>query len=344
MNTAVLLLADPSPTLRFLVLTELLDRDSNDPEVRELQKLRRNDPLVGDVINNQESDGSWRAGSFRGSPSAEKLLVTSLALTRLGYLGFDSTDSCVQKGIAYLLKQQRRDGSWPLPAGRTEDEPGEGYSLMPLQTAFPLRALVTCGYAKEPDAERAYDWLIANRLPDGAWPTGISAGNYGYVAGYRRLAHSRWGCRSNTTACLICLAHHPQRRMGTEAQRALDLLLGRETREQHALGIEVTRLIGAEKSRGFLTYFARFDLALLLDLCWRVGASIEDDRVADLVEFIKTIKGSFGLWEYPARLMSSRWVTFDILRSLSRIDRTQDWFSFEPRTPFQAYPRWRKRY
>jgi hypothetical protein len=37
-------------------------------------------------------------------------------------------------------------------------------------------------------------------------------------------------------------------------------------------------------------------------------------------------------------------VTFDLLRSLSRIDETGDWLSAEPRTPFQAYPRRARRY
>ena len=114
-----------------------------------------------------------------------------------------------------------------------------GYTMVPLQTALPLRALAACGYAADPRAERAYEWLLAQRLPDGAWPTGIAAGNYGRVAGYRRLPHSAWGCRSDTTGALICLALHPQRRRDEPARRGLDLLLGCEMREQHTLGFEV---------------------------------------------------------------------------------------------------------
>lgn len=211
--------------------------------------------------------------------------------------------------------------------------------MIPLQTALPLYALALCGYATDPRAERAYAWLLEQRLDDGAWPTGIAAGNYGRVAGYRRLAHSRWGCRSNTTAALCCLAHHPQRRSSPEARRALDLLLGRETRERHALGFEVARMIGVEPARGFLTYFARFDLALVLDLCWRIGAGQDDERVADLVGFVRDQQGPYGLWTYQPRPQASRWVTFDLLRSLSRFDEAGDWLSLEPRTPFQPYPR-----
>ena len=169
--------------------------------------------------------------------------------------------------------------------------------MVPLQTAIPLRGLAACGYATDPRAEKAYDWLLAQRLDDGAWPTGMAAGNYGYVGGYRRLAHSRWGCR------------------------------------------------GTEPTRGFLTYFARFDLALVLDLCWRVGATPEDGRVAEAMAFVEEQQGPYGLWEYVPRPQASRWVTFDILRSLSRLEAGEgDWLDLEPRTPFQAYLRRSKRY
>jgi hypothetical protein len=204
--------------------------------------------------------------------------------------------------------------------------------------------LACAGYSTDPRAERAYDWLLAQRLEDGAWPTGIASGVHGYVAGYRRLAHSRWGCRSNTTGALLCFAHHPERRHGAPARRALDLLLGRETREARALGFEVARLIGLEPVRGFLTFYARFDLALLLDLCWRVGATLEDPRVADLAAFVRSLRGPRGLWTYEPKPQATRWVTLDLARSLTRLAAWGDWASTEPRTPFTPYPSAPRRY
>ena len=111
-----------------------------------------------------------------------------------------------------------------------------------------------------------------------------------------------------------------------------------------ALGFEVARLVGAERPRGFLTFFARFDLALILSLCSQVGASAEDERIAGMLEFVRSQQGAYGLWEYAARPQVSRWVTFDILRSLARLDTNEDWLSQEPRTPFQPYPARQKRF
>jgi hypothetical protein len=338
---AAFLLADRSPCLRSLVLREVLGRGVDDEEVVELAGLRGTDRLVTDLVALQDPDGSWASlgPSFRD----EKLRATAQALMRLGFLGFGPDHGAVRGGAEYLFSQQRPDGSWPLPTSHDEIGEDEGYSMVPLQTAIPLRGLAACGYATDSRAEQAYDWLLAQRLDDGAWPTGLASGNYGYVAGYRRLAHSRWGCRSNTTGALICLALHPDRRKGPEARRALDLLLGRETRERHTLGFEVARLISVEPSRGFFTYYAHFDLALILNLCWRVGATQEDARVAEVVDFVVGLQGPYGLWEYAPRPQASRWVSFDLLRSLCRLGAMgpgegADWLSAEPRTPFQPYP------
>lgn len=329
-----LLLADPSPCLRWLVLRDLLHFPDDHPEVRELALAREGDPLVAGLLAQQQSDGSWKPAAGAGTV----LKSTAMGLARLGYLGFAADFPAVRRAADYLFSHQSADGSWPLLEQPDHQEEG-GYDMIPLQTALPLRGLAACGLATDSRAERAYDWLLAQRLPDGAWPTGRNGGVLGFVGGYRRLPHSRWGCRSNTTGALICLALHPQRRSGPEARRGLDLLLGRETRERQPLGFEVARLLGAEPARGVFTFFARFDLALLLDLCARVGAGPEDPRLADLVAFLRREEGKFGLWEYLPRPQLSRWVTFDLLRSLSRLQAGAGWIGLEPRTPFQAYPR-----
>ena len=344
MTWAPLLLSDPSPCLRSLVLGELLHRPEDAPERQELDAIRLNDPILVDLLQKQNPDGSWSRIGINDNAPGGALQTTSQALSRLGYLGLGPDHAAVQRGAEFTFSLQNADGSWPQAKDFKEKGEDWSYDSMPLQTAFPLRGLVSCGYAQDARSDKAYEWLLAQRLDDGAWPTGIASGNYGYVAGYRKLAHSRWGCRSNTTGALICLAQHPERRTGSVAQRALDHLLGRETREKQNIGFEVARLIGFEPARGWTTYFARFDLALMFDLCWRVGASLDDSRVQELADYILGLQGPYGLWGYELRPQASRWVTFDLLRSLSRLDESGDWLSLEPRTPFQAYKRLDKRF
>jgi hypothetical protein len=343
MTWAPLLLADPSPNLRWLVLRELLGKPAADAEVVELALLRDQDPLLAELIAAQNDDGSW--GRETGAEAAyHRIRPTADALSRLGYLGFGPEYPPLRRGASFLLDQQLADGSWPLPGNWLEREPGEAYEMVPMQTGLPLRALAMAGYAQDPRAEKGYQWLLACRLPDGAWPSGVKAGQNVFPAGYRRLAHSRFGCRSNTTFALSALAYHPGRRQNAAARRALDMLLAQETLPAYGLGLQVARHTGVEKSRGLFTYFARYDVALSLDLCWRVGANLEDPRVAAMVTFVAGLQGPYGLWEYQPYRQISRWLTFDLLRSLSRIDRQTDWFTLEPRTPFRPYPKKAGRY
>lgn len=265
----------------------------------------------------------------------------------LGYFGLNAEHSAVKKGAEFIFAQQQKDGSWSLVTpGALLDGAARDikYHMIPLQTALPLLGLAWAGYAADPRAEVAYNWLLNEELPQGGWPSGRHYEKYIFAAGYRRLAHSKYGCRTNTTAAVSALALHPKRRMSQPAQRGLDLLLAHETRQTHTLGFEVARIIGAERPRGGFTYFRRYDVAQILDLCWRIGASLDDGRVADNVRFVKELQGSHGLWEYRRHPEVSRWITFDLLRSLSRLDKESDWLSIEPRTPFQLYPKKPRRF
>ncbi len=340
MNGAALLLANPSPNLRLLALRELVPNPAED-EIRELEAVRGEDGLVKNLVAEQNEDGSWSAVNPLHSTAGNPIVMTSLALARLGYFGFDKGFAAVRKGAAYLFSLQKKDGSWPF---RKTDDETEGYSMVPLQTSLPLEGLSACGYAGDARSTKAYEWLLAKRLEDGAWPTGIASGVYGKVAGYRRIAHSRWGCRTNTTSALVCLSRHPELKGSKEAGRGLDLLLGRDTKEAYCLGYCVARMLGFEPVRGFFTYYARNDLALMLDLCARTGASTEDGMIASLAEFVVKLKSGYGIWKYGANNLASAWISFDILRSLSRLKHEGGFTTDEPETPFKAYYGKKKRY
>lgn len=344
-----LLLADPSPSLRLLVLLNLLNRREEDEEVRELRKLQEEDQLILKFLALQDEDGSWRAGEGGGAHLGRTRL-TAQALMAFGYFGLSPQHPAVKRGAEFIFAQQQDDGSWPLTAQGSlldgaELEPSDiKYHMIPVQTALPLLGLAWAGYATDSRAEKAFDWLLNEQLPQGGWPSGRHHDKYIFAAGYRRLAHSKYGCRTNTTAAVSALALHPKRRKCQAARRGLELLLAHEHRQAHTLGFEVARIIGAERPRGGFTYFKRYDVAQMLDLSWRIGASLADDRVAANVKFVVKLQGPYGLWEYPRHREASRWITFDLLRSLSRLDEETDWLSVEPRTRFQPYPKKPKRF
>jgi hypothetical protein len=338
MNWTPLLLSDPSPNLRYLVLKNLLDEPV---EADELEGIRLDDPIIKKLLTSQDRDGSWGPGSVMGNAPQGKIQTTAQILTRFGYLELEHP--AIINAAEYLYSQQQKDGSWPIGNYKVDSDGADGYDVMSLQTSLPLIGLAAVGYAEDPRSEQGYDWLLEQQLQDGTWPTGVAGGVYGYVAGYRRLPHSRWGCRSNTTASVTCFSMHPGRKNSRRNRRAMDHLLGRETRERQYLGFEIARIIGVEPNTGFITYYGRFDVNHILKLLTRIQVPTSDQRVNDLVAFIKEQQIEYGFWEY-IKPQASRWVTYDILRSLKDVLSESDWVNFEPRTPFQPYPSKMKRF
>lgn len=356
----VLLLADASPSLRARTLVELGAVAEDDAEVTRLRAEVAASTEVVDVLDAVE----------RSTPRQLAYL-----LCRLAYLGYDGPEVTSIAGAIFELQQ--KDGSWPLfaedderLAGDDPDSPSatqsaarsvsprrkraqptvsprsEKWRMIPQQTSIPLRGLAAAGFATDPRAERAYDWLIAQRLEDGAWPGDIKADHSRSMGtpGYRKLPRSP-GCRSATTGALAALALHPERRTSGAAHDALDHLLARETRDQWSLGHEVARLVGFERARGTLTFYATFDLAFLLDLASRCGVAPDEPRVVELAEFLESLRGPFGLWEHPSHPQLSRWLTFDLDASLQRL-QAGGWTGAgsTERVPLRAYPKLRRRY
>lgn len=334
-----LLLGDPSPSLRYRVLSELGDAPADDGEL-----------------------ATWRAqipGSLeslrRGVAKPVDFNTAAYDLCRLVYLGYQGPE--VATGAEWILGQQQRDGSWPMPGylgapasrGKGKPRPAQGdpYKMKTIQTALPLRGVASAGYATDPRAERGYEWLLSERLDDGSWPGSYRALDkdgkpIGETPGYRRLPGTN-GCRAATTAALACFALHPDRRTSEPARTALDHLLAVDRREEWSLGFEVSRLVGLERASGSFTFYVVFDLAFILDLASRCGASMRDGRVAGIVDFLESVRGPYGLWEHAAHPQLSRWLTFEIESSLRRLE-SGDWVGGQRRVPSTAYPKRRQRY
>lgn len=339
MNT--LLLGDPSPSLRWRAAIELGDATDDDADV-----------------------GTWHAEIDR-SPEVQALLAqlaearvkphrAGYMLCQLTYLGYQGPE--LASAVDAIFALQQPDGSWPAriedpaqPAPKgTGGSPSrspvaEGPRFVTMETVVPLRGIAAAGFATDPRAERAYEWLLDVRLPDGSWPAGPKAdlGQGGRPSqpepDYRRLTRGA-GCRSATTGAVACLALHPERNRSDAARTGVDHLLARETHDESSLGWEVSRLVGLERALGRLTFYVTFDLAFLLDLASRCGVSPEDRRVRDLVAYLETMRGPYGLWQHSAHPQLSGWLSFDLECSLGRLAEG-DWIGNEEPANFTPYRR-----
>jgi len=342
MNSATLLLGDPSPSLRWRAAVELEGAPDDDAEVMawraEIDSSHDIRALVAQLA------------AASGNPQDAGYL-----LCRLVHLGYRGPE--LSTAVEAIFAFQQSDGSWPVslhderpakPSRGKKQAEAEGPRFVTMQTVVPLRGIAAAGFASDPRAERAYEWLLGVRLPDGSWPAGPKAdlGEGGRPSqpekDYRRLPRGE-GCRSATTGAVACFARHPERRLSEGARIGVDHLLARETRDESTLGWEIARLVGLERARGRLTFYVTFDLAFLLDLASHCGVSAQDRRVRGLVAYLETLRGPYGLWQHPAHPQLSGWLTFDLERSLRRLAKG-DWVGNEESASFTPYRHDPRRY
>ncbi|HVE93060.1 MAG TPA: hypothetical protein VNE62_12290 [Actinomycetota bacterium] len=346
MSINALLFGDPSPSLRWRSAVELDGASENDDDVKSWRaEIDQSDDVRALLA---------RLEGAKGNPQTAGYLLCQLA-----HLGYRGPEPAV--AVEDVFVHQQADGSWPTqPADgdpapkrrRGAPPPGlpraESYRVVTMRTVLPLRGVAAAGFATDPRAERAYEWLAGQRLDDGSWTgshkadLGLDGRSSGEDPEYRRLTRGA-GCRSATTGAVACFALHPERKRSPAARVAVDHLLARETRDEATLGWEVSRLVGLEPASGLATFYVTFDLAFLLDLASRCGVSAEDRRVRDLVAYLETRRGPYGLWQHPAHPQLSRWLTFDLECSLRRL-ADGDWIGNEEPASFTPYKKLPRRY
>jgi hypothetical protein len=317
-----LLLGDPNPSLRWRAAVELDGAREDDDEV----KMWRADVDRSDDIQTLLA----RLRAVGHNPQAAGYLLCQLA--HLGYRG-----PALAEAVEHIFAHQQADGSWPVwrdvdqrpPKGRRGQPPpalppAESYRVITMLTVVPLRGIAAAGFATDWRAERAYDWLVDQRLNDGSWTgshkadLGLDGRSSGEDPSYRRLSPGE-GCRSATTGAVACLALHPERNRSEAARRGVGHLLAQNSRHASSLGWEISRLVGLERASGRFTFYVTIDPAFLLDLASRCGVSPDHRRVRGLVGDLEGARGEYGLWQHPAHPQLSRWLTFDIECSLRRL-------------------------
>ena len=345
-----LLYGDPSPVLRWRTAVELDGVSEDDPEVA----AWRAEALASERIRSLVAQLKAASGHS---------YTAGYILCQLAYLNYTGPE--LAKAVEAIFADQQPDGSWqpptpsaPIPSGKRrrgaappDTFAAERYSVLTMRSVVPLRGVAAAGFATDPRAERAYEWLLDQRLNDGSW-TGSHRGGYGFDfrsgntgsgdPTYRKLTRGL-GCRSATTGAVACFALHPERRTSDAARIGVDHLLARESHDEANLGWEMSRLVGVERASGGFTFYVTHDPVFMLDLASRCGVSAEDRRVRDLVAYLESLRSPHGMWQHHAHPQLSRWLTFDIECSLRRL-AAGDWIGNEEPASLTPYKRGRRRY
>lgn len=147
-----LLEPDPeNPGVRYFTLLDLLDKDHDDPEVREAQTAVMNTGPVPVILEAQDPEGFWVQPWGGYSP---KYQGTTWQILILAELGVDPSDERVRRGCEYVLSYSIASngafsaGKKPVPS-----------QAIPCLNGNMLFALIRLGYLDDPRIVRAIDWM-----------------------------------------------------------------------------------------------------------------------------------------------------------------------------------------
>lgn len=164
------MLENNQPAIRYLTLTQLLNRRENDPEVVEARKRSAKRGWAADILRRQRPGGWWVSNESLYRP---KYLVTNWMLLVLADLGLTRKEPQIRRACELWIRRfAKPDG------GFGTDQAKQSHLCVAGNTA---RALVQFGYSEHPKVRSAFDWLVREqkRTEDGSVSGGMEGLTHG---------------------------------------------------------------------------------------------------------------------------------------------------------------------
>jgi hypothetical protein len=161
------LLEDTQPSIRYLALTELLDKSRSDPEAKVARRSITERGWAKEILEKQTPSGYWISEENLYFP---KYISTNWMLLVLSDLGLTRDNPRVERACQLWVKRfEMKDGGF-------NDEPRDKVGHLCL-TGNMVRALVKFGYADDPIVRRAFEWLVEIQRESGGWDCFLGKGN-----------------------------------------------------------------------------------------------------------------------------------------------------------------------
>ena len=183
------LLEEDQPSVRYLALTELLDKPQKDPEVKAAKKNIMKRGWAKDILDKQEPGGYWVKETNLYQP---KYISTNWMLLILSDLGLTRDEPRIDRACQMWIKRfAKDDGGFDNGGGRF------GHLCITGNTA---RALVKFGFVDHPKVRKAFQWFVNNQAKLGGWscwsyggpPTGRNLDSWEPLSAFAAYPRQKW--------------------------------------------------------------------------------------------------------------------------------------------------------
>jgi len=152
------LLEESQPSIRYLTLTQLLERPEGDADVQSAKVRIPEEGWAADILAKQDPKGWWVGEKSLYRP---KYLSANWMLLILADLGTTKEDPRIAKACRLWIDRFAKDDG-----GFGMDGSARSHLCVVGNTA---RALVLFGYADHPKVQSAFEWMVKNASHLGGW-------------------------------------------------------------------------------------------------------------------------------------------------------------------------------
>src|SRR5436309_5923348 len=150
------LLEDNQPSIRYLALTQLLEKPEDDPDIQSAKEMIPKRGWAADILAEQKPGGWWVTQESLYRP---KYNSTNWMLLILSDLGMTKAHPKIRKACELWIERfSKPDGGFAMDGSKKSHLCTLGNTT---------RALVKFAYADHPKAKSAFEWLAENRDKNG---------------------------------------------------------------------------------------------------------------------------------------------------------------------------------
>lgn len=314
------LLEPEHPSIRYWTLQDLLDQDSNNPEVINTRNLIMDSVQVKVILNAQNPEGYW---VHRENMYLPKYKATTHQLLILAELGAHRTPT-IEKAIEYVLEFQRNSGHFLTILPKSEK--GRN-SIVKDGCCFDgnvFSYMIHFGYLKDPRIQRLLHFIIDYHDDENAgWKCRA------YPIDPKKVFPTN--CYMGATKILKALSLIPAEERTPEVRR----LIMREVANlmdnniyQYLRNPDGTRKDKTGWKRFGFPLFYQTDILEIMDTLTRLG--VNDPRMSPAINVIQDAKQKNGTWllkntyngkmwiDIEEKNKPSKWITLRALRVLKR--------------------------
>jgi hypothetical protein len=322
------LLEKSNPSVRYLTLLNILNRNKADSEVKRAKKEIMVSGVVPRVINRQ-IDGSWNSpGRFY----VDKYKGTVWQIIILAELEADANNKQVSKACEYILNASQDLDSYGFSYNQRGGNLGGRHSeVIPCLTGNMIWSLVKLGYFKDDRVRKGIDWIAKyQRFDDGA-----DQAPKGWPYDRFEMCWGRHSCHMGVAKALKALSAIPKSQRNENMNQALKQ--GCEYLLAHHIYKQSHNLSKTAKPSWLKLQFPLMYQTDILE-CAQIllYSGFKDKRMQDSIEKILSKQNDKGRWNLEATFNGrfqvnieakgkpSKWITYRAMNVLKKYHENKD--------------------